>query len=122
MRNGFLSEHFSGVAVKRLSAVEAGQANSTQHEFNGITSMRNVFGTIRKIFPAHFAYLSEDDDEILTSEGSLTWYDSRESKSHRSPEYRLFYPTTDVSKQMSEGDLLVVGKKQDDSSLPQPEL
>lgn len=35
MKQGRLAEYFTGVAMKRLSAVEADLFRSNQHEFNG---------------------------------------------------------------------------------------
>ena len=33
MKHGYLSEYFEGVAAKRLSAVEADETKSNQHEY-----------------------------------------------------------------------------------------
>ena len=44
MRRGLLSDYFDGVAVKRLSAVEANILRSNQHEFNGSKALRALFG------------------------------------------------------------------------------
>ena len=60
MRKGYLSEYFEGVAVKRISAVEASPERSNQHEFNGISELRKLLGLNRRIFPARFLYLMED--------------------------------------------------------------
>ena len=43
MKQGYLSEYFSGVAIKSLSAVEADLLRSNQHEFNGVESLKRVF-------------------------------------------------------------------------------
>jgi len=39
MKQGYLSQYFDGVALKRLSAVEANVSRSNQHEFNGVESL-----------------------------------------------------------------------------------
>lgn len=118
MRQGYLSEFFSGVAAKVLSAVEADVFRSNQHEFNGVSALKELFGigAGRQNFPARFIYLADDQDAPVTADGFLTWYDARESHPSRS-EYRLYFPTTNVSDQAVEGDLLIIGKRQDNSLL-----
>ena len=112
MKKGFLSEYFEGVAVKRLSAVEADPVSSNQHEFNGVGAMMEILGTERQTLPAKFAYLGEDEDDTTAAEGFLTWYDAREANPARS-EYRLYFPSTAVSERAAEGDLMVIGKRPD---------
>jgi hypothetical protein len=112
MKKGFLSEYFEGVAVKRLSAVEADPVSSNQHEFNGVGPMKNMLGTGRQTFPARFTYLGEDEDDTTSAEGFLTWYDAREAHPTRS-EYRLYFPSTSVSEHAAEGDFMVIGKRPD---------
>ena len=118
MRQGYLSEFFSGVAAKALSAVEADLFRSNQHEFNGTAALKELFGTGagRQNFAARFIYLADDQDAPVTADGFLTWYDARESHPSRS-EYRLYFPTTSVSDQAVEGDLLIIAKRQDNSLL-----
>ena len=118
MKRGYLSEYFSGVAVKDLSAVEADLVRSNQHEFNGVESLKQIFGqaTIKQKFDARFIYLNDQDDEPVMSYGFLTWYDARERHPVRS-EHRMYFPTTEVSMCAAEGDLLVIGRRQDGSIL-----
>jgi hypothetical protein len=122
MKAGYLSEFFSGVAVKTLSAVEADPSRSRQHEFNGAKPLVGVFGegNEKHKFDALFIYLSDSDDEPIVAKGSLTWYNSRIPKEHtkrRAPEYRLYFPTNEVSTVAAAGDLLVVAKRPDNSVL-----
>jgi hypothetical protein len=112
MKKGFLSEYFEGVAVKRLSAVEADAGSSNQHEFNGVGEMRKMLGSGRQCFPARFSYLDEDEEDTLSSECFLTWYDAREAHPTRS-EYRLYFPPTVVMERAAAGDLMVIGKRPD---------
>lgn len=112
MKQGYLSQYFSGVASKELSAVEADSGASNQHEFNGVNSLRRLFGESRRKFNAKFLYLN-DDDEPITDQGFLTWYNSREGKP-RSAEYRLYFPKTSVSKKARAGDTLILGLQPDD--------
>lgn len=109
MKKGFLSDYFSGVAFKRLSAVETLPHISNQHEFNGVGDLKSLLGADRNIFNATFIYLSDDDAELLTCKDSLTWYDARENHPTRS-EFRLYFPSNPVMDNANEGDLLVIGK------------
>lgn len=114
MKYGHLSDYFSGVAIKRLSAVEADTSRSHQHEFNGVNGLRKIFGTERCTdIPARFIRLDSENEPVADS-STVTWYDSREnSPARRSPEFRLYFGDTDVMKFASEGDLLVVAKRPD---------
>lgn len=119
MKKGYLSEFFSGVAIKTLSAVEANLVSSNQHELNGVEALKKLFGTAtnKQKYYARFIYLTDEDTETsVTSEGLLTWYDARAAHPTRS-EHRLYFPTTEVSTRTSPGDLLVIGLKQDGSVL-----
>jgi len=40
--------------IKTLSAVEANPARSNQHEFNGATQLKSIFGEERQEFSAQF--------------------------------------------------------------------
>jgi len=112
MKRGYLSECFKGIAAKRLSAVEVQPEISNQHEFNGVTGLKNIFGSEKKKFNAKFIYLGENSEDTLTSTVSLTWYDSRQAHPTRS-EYRLYFQTTAISEVSNEGDLLFLGQKPD---------
>ena len=67
-----LSNYFKGIAVKRLSAVEAGSDSSTQHEFNGNSGLKNIFGKDKRIFETKLIYLGEKDEDAVTTDGLLT--------------------------------------------------
>jgi len=112
MKAGYLSEFFTGVSIKRLSAVEADAARSNQHEFNGDKGLKTLFGPEKQEYDGLFIYLGDNDDEPVVADGSLTWYDARERHPTRS-EYRLYFPTTTVSLCAAEGDLLVIGMRPD---------
>lgn len=112
MKQGHLSRYFEGVAAKRLSAVEIRPSISNQHEFNGVQALKQMFGKRRRKFRARFIYLGEDEDEFVMSDGSVTWYDSREDHPTRS-EHRLYYPSSPVTEAAHERDLLVIGKRSD---------
>lgn len=114
MNKGYLSEYFTDIAYKRLSAVEALRHRSNQHEFDGVSGLKRMLGTARRAFSAMFIYLSDDDDGVVTEAGFLSWYDAREANPNRS-EYRLYYPDTKVSERADEHDLLVIGRRPDQS-------
>lgn len=118
MKAGYLSEFFAGVAMKTLSAVEADTARSNQHEYNGTRELIQLFGkaTERHEFPAKFIYLTDDDDTPVVEDATVTWYDAR-LRDRKRTEHRLYFPTTQVSLCATEGDLLVIGRRQDNSVL-----
>ncbi|GIP29131.1 type II restriction endonuclease [Paenibacillus sp. J23TS9] len=113
MKRGFLSQYFEGVAIKRLSAVEANRSKSNQHEFNGVRLLRNLLGNGERSFTARFMWLS-GENEGITSEGKVTWYDSRKRQAHRAAEYRLYFNSNPVMDGAKEGDLLIVAKRPDE--------
>lgn len=115
MKRGYLSEHFDGIAVKRLSAVEADMTRSNQHEYNATKEMLAFMGRPLEHtrLPTRFIYLDDQADESIIEDAFLTLYDSRQNQPHRSAEYRFYFPTSPVSEKASEGDLLLIAKKHD---------
>ena len=108
---------FRSVAAKRLSAVEAGLGVSHQHEFHGVSELKDILGLERiQRLEAQFFFLNEDED-ILTDTGYLTWYNAREQKPTRPPEYRLYYSHNAISDHMATNDLLVIGMRNDASAV-----
>lgn len=116
MKRGYLSEYFTGVASKILSAVEADTATSNQHEYNGVAPLKNILGTAKQSFNTQFIYLNDGDDEPVTDTGFLTWYDAREAHPTRT-EYRMYFPTTAVSVCAAAGDELFIGLRPDNTVL-----
>lgn len=116
MKRGYLSEYFTGVASKVLSAVEADIAASHQHEYNGVAPLKKILGTARQTFNAQFIYLDDGDDEPVTDTGFLTWYDAREAHLTRT-EYRMYFPTTAVSVCAAPEDELFIGLRPDHTVL-----
>lgn len=119
MKRGYLSEHFEGVAAKRLSAVEANQLRSNQHEFNGVEGLRQLLGEpIGKVpLDSTLLYLADDGTSSFSEDATLTWYDARQKAREERDvmrwEYRLYFPETIVSSKFNEGDLLVIAKRRD---------
>jgi EcoRII C terminal len=105
-KRGLLSDCFTKVASKKLSAVEANPKKSNQHEFNGSEPLKRMFGLEdKKLIAARFLWLN-DHSEGLTEDGFVTWYESRQPP--RS-EYRLYYVSNSVTSLMQEGDTLFLG-------------
>ncbi|QWG23797.1 type II restriction endonuclease [Bradyrhizobium sediminis] len=116
MRRGLLSDYFEWAAVKRLSAVEADPERSHQHEFAG-GHLRKMFGDEDRLeFPARFIWLS-DEQEGISEDGKLSWYDSRRKNPDRSAEYRLYYFDNGVTSLMKEGDSFFVAARRDGSTM-----
>ena len=116
MEAGYLNKYFSGVAVKRLSEVEVNIQISHQHEINGNKAIRQVLGTDipRKEYQVTFLYM--EDELTIDATGKTTWYDSR-YKNPKRTEWRLYFPTTEVSKRTTPQDSLFVCRKTDDTLL-----
>jgi hypothetical protein len=118
MNNGYLSRYFEAVAAKRLTAVEVNRKVSNQHEFNGSEALKRVLGTNNNgekiYFQGRFIWMGEHHDTV-TADGKLSWYDSRFKIEKRLPEWRLYFPTTDVSQLAQPGDLLFIAKRTDGS-------
>lgn len=116
MKQGLLAKHFKAVAVKRLTAVETDPSTSNQHEFNGVTELKKIFGTEKANYPTRFVWLG-DEQEAISEDGFVTWYDAREAHPKRS-EFRLFYSTTPIMPGLAkEGDTLFVCVRTDDTVL-----
>ena len=116
MKKGYLSEYFKGIACKRISTVEIDPEISHQHEFNGARQLKDFFGENRCRFSAKMIYLREGDNDPYSEDSEVTWYDARENHPIRS-EYRLYYTGDLIKNNASEGDLLIICKKPDDSLL-----
>lgn len=111
MKSGHLSKYFEQVAAKRLSSVEADSAVSNQHEFNGSRALRQILGTERLTDqPARFVWLGKDE-EAVSENATVSWYDARENQPKRSAEYRLYFISNRVMDLARPGDLLIVAKR-----------
>lgn len=117
MRRGALSEHFTGVAAKRLTAAEVMPSVSRQHEFQGVALFRSLLGDQRITdCPTRFIWFGEES-EVFSEQSALTWYDARERNPGRSAEYHLYYKSNAVMDAASTGDLLLVARQRDNSLL-----
>ena len=117
MKKGYLSEYFTGVVVKRLSAVEANPAKSNQHEFNGSGELRSLLGhDDKKNIPTRFLWIGQEQESADAVDGFVSWYDARRNHPKRS-EYRLYYQGNDTTSMMREGDSFFLAFRQDGSGL-----
>ena len=114
MEYGYLKKYFKGIVAKKLSAVETTPKKSNQHEFNATVRMKEIFGQDDQKFLTTFLYI--DDEQQFTANEFLTWYDARRNHPTRT-EYRLYYPSTEVSKNAETGDSLFICLKQDNTVL-----
>jgi hypothetical protein len=113
MKRGHLSEYFEGVAVKTLSAVDATPSKSNQHEIGTTVEMRRFLGLGKRQFTVCYLWLG-GEQEGVSEAGWATHYDTRENQPHRSPEWRLYYPSNPVTEMMTAGDTLFVAKRPGD--------
>lgn len=102
---------FIKIVPKRLTAVEADPKRSNQHEFNGVSPLRDLLGLDRIEFPISFSYVTKEIATI-TANSSCTWYDARDKKP-RAPEHRLYFPSNAVMEAANEGDLIIFGVNPD---------
>ncbi|RPF70971.1 type II restriction endonuclease [Aurantiacibacter spongiae] len=125
MRRGYLSDHFAAVAAKRLAVVDTITAQSNQHEVTGSKVLRRILGDTTRSAPrsgpdtrfhATYVWLG-GEQEALSEEGRLSWYDSRANDPTRSAEWRLYYQGNPVTELMEPGDSLFVARRPDDHIL-----
>jgi len=116
MKRGYLSEFFKGVAVKRLSAVEADTTKSNQHEFNGVKDLQKLLGNSERKFPTKFIYLNDLDYEPVFDIAKTTWYDARENHPTRT-EWRLYFYDNNTASLWNIGDTIIICLNNDDSLL-----
>lgn len=111
-----LADIFEGAAAKYLSVVDAEPKSSNQHEFGGLTAVgfNQHLGTPvngeKLRYPCKMIYV-DDEDANEFCEAQITWYDSRFKNLNRSPEYRLYYPSTRVTERMKAGDFFLITKQ-----------
>lgn len=122
MRRGLLSDQFISVAAKRLAAVDTSASQSNQHEVTGSKILLRILGEQTRIFPrggtdarfdATYIWLGAEQ-EALSEDGKLSWYDSRAKDPKRSAEWRLYYQTNTITDLMQPGDTLFVARRPDD--------
>ncbi|CAA6800899.1 MAG: Restriction endonuclease [uncultured Thiotrichaceae bacterium] len=121
MMHKTLQDYFEGVATKYLSAVDAELSKSNQHEIGGLVSVgfKEFLGDSveTKHFDCTCVYINDENDSPVVCQHSVSWYDSRRGNPRRSPEFRLYYKSNEVTELMSAGDFLLIAKMKDGSLL-----
>ena len=116
IRKGLLSDYFTSVAVKKLSRVETTPSASNQHEFNGSKTLRELFGdNDRRNIPTRFVWLGGEQAGV-TVDGIISWYDARRKHATRT-EYRLYYPSNEVTALMEESDTFFLALRKDGTAM-----
>jgi len=110
MKKGCLSDYFTEIAVKKLSVVDVDPRKSNQHELGGI---KGIFPKKKIIDNILFIYFGEDENETISEDVPITWYDTRKNDPDRSPEWRLYYRTNSVVNKAEAGDMLFMCKRTD---------
>jgi hypothetical protein len=106
---GSLADYFVGVGAKRVSSHEVDPTVSRGHEFQGVQAFRTFLGLTGEKRQIPVTWLWMEDGEVpQRRQLTGTWYDSRRGKSHRDPEYRLYYPARaeEVVYRAKDGDTL----------------
>ncbi len=122
MKKGYLSEYFFGAGSKILTRVDA-TSKSNQHEVGDKESgevLKRILGTQERKagnrFVAKYIWLL-DEQESISEDGFLSWYDTRANQLHRSAEWRLYYQSNAITDLMNEGDRLFVARRHNDTVL-----
>lgn len=110
-----LPSSFQGIALKEISKSETIHAKSHKHEFHGVSELKNMLGNEKKKFNAKFIYM--DDDGILEDTSRMTWYYIQPKSANGKKLYYLYYKKNEVIKKMYEGDLLFIGKVDENNLL-----
>jgi hypothetical protein len=88
-----LSSIFSAVAHKQLVRVDLPQLGSNQHELNGVTALKEFFGSAEPTRGELSWHYFADDQEPIQDEGDFTFYDARAKTADRTgrSEWRFYY-------------------------------
>lgn len=108
-----LTSYIKGLAWKRAVAVEVDGDVSNQHEFNGVNRLIALLGDQKlEKRKCIFIRLEDDPEESASCEGTMTWYDARESHPTRT-EWRLYYTPNDVIRSTDVGDTVFLARRHD---------
>jgi hypothetical protein len=88
-----LSSIFPDVAHKQLVRVDLPKLGSNQHELNGVTALKEFFGSAEPTRGTLSWHYFADDQEPLQDEGDFTFYDARAKSTERTgrSEWRFYY-------------------------------
>lgn len=120
-----VKELFIAAAGKYLTEVDAAPSGtSNQHEIGGLVkaglgvTLGQGIDTFK--FECKFAFFHGDNSEDalpVITDGLVSWYDTRRYSKDRSPEYRLYYESNEVTELIEAGHLAVIAVKRDRSLL-----
>jgi hypothetical protein len=106
----------SRIAVKRLSAVEVDTGRSRQHEFHASRLRTELGFDVGRVTGPLIALIFEADGvPAFVDESVFTLYDAREKVPTRSPEWHLYYTSTEIPQRSRAGDLALMYRR--DSAL-----
>ena len=94
----------SPACIKTLAPGEADPNRSNQHEFNGVSVLKAIFGLDKTEQAAIFSIR----DENVTAQVNVTWYDARLEHPTRT-EHRLYFQTNPVMDRAQANDNMVIG-------------
>lgn len=123
-----LTDIFKAVAIKNLKAVDVPRSGSktkgsNQHEIGGLVKagFAEYLGLPpngeKRYFKAVLSYITDDADDPILSEDSVSWYDTRHNQPERSSEYRLYYADNDVTAQLKEDDFFLIALTRENTLL-----
>lgn len=106
-----LSDVFVAVAHKELVLVDLPHVGSNQHELNGVTALKDLFGTAAKTRGIISWHYFADDLEPQQESNDFTFYDARAKSADRTgrSEWRFYY-SGDFLGRADVGDLLVLAR------------
>jgi len=111
----FLNQ-FNGIALKTIRKSETYKANKTnsRSEFNGVKDFKEILGEDKKTFNTEFIYLTDENTE--KGELKTTWYYYKKSPTDSERQYFLYYQKKPIIRDnINEGDLMLLGKVNDDN-------
>lgn len=108
----FLQQDFEGVALKVITKTESGENKSHQREFNGVKDLRDIFGENKLFLNADILYI--DDTQLQNATAKFTWYIMQPPSMKGKKLYRLRYASNPITSQMKNGDLMFLGKVNDE--------
>jgi endonuclease YncB( thermonuclease family) len=108
-------QSFQGIALKTISKSETIYSRSNKHEFHGVREFKNLFGVGKRKFNVKFVYV--DNKNTVEDLGKMSWYFIQPKSAHGKKQYFLYYSNNKVIKETYEGDLLFIGKIDEENLL-----
>lgn len=118
-----LTDVFITAAEKYLTVVDAEPNRSNQHEVGGLkeAGFADFLGYPvngeKWYLPVTMVYITDDDNDPVICEDTMSWYDTRYNQPSRSAEYRLYYRSNEVTRSMRAGDFFIIAMTKDKTLL-----